>query len=280
MTFSLRPARVEDIPAIVPWTAATFEWGDYVPDSLPGWIEDEGSQVLLCVDEADAPVALAHVLMLSPSEGWLEAARVHPDHQRSGMGSALNRAGVAWAQERGARVVRLATEEENAAARRQVEALGYRTTSTWAHARLSFDPATDGFEGGRLRPAPAPDVDAAWMFWSTTDLYHRGRGLIALGWRWRKARPEDLAGAAADGRLLQSPAGWVMADPAVDGGLWVGWLATTPAEAPLLIDGLARLGTERGVGVSTMVPDLPWAGEALTRAGATPSRILVYSLAV
>lgn len=279
MTFSLRPARADDIPSIVPWTADTFDWGDYVPERLPDWIEDEDSEVMVCSDEEDIPVALAHVVMLSPSEGWLEAARVHPAHKRSRLGSTLNRAGVTWARQRGARVVRLATEEDNHPARSQVESLGYRKTSSWVFAQVGQEVDPVCSEGQRLRPAPAPDVDAAWMFWSTTELYHAGRGLIALRWQWRKARPGDLADAAAAGRLYQSPAGWLITNETGGRDMWVGWVATTREEAPVMLEGVLDLGRRRDVGeMSVVVPDVPWAGEALTRAGATTSRVLVYSL--
>ena len=140
MAFELRPARLEDVPGIVEWTTDTFDWGDYVPERISTWISDPNSQVLVAVGEADTPLAVAHVVMLSPTEGWLEAARVHPDHRRSGLGSALNHAGVDWARSLGARVVRLATEADNAAARSQVEALGYRQTSSWVYSWIEVRP--------------------------------------------------------------------------------------------------------------------------------------------
>ena len=282
MSFEVRLARPEDVTQIVSWTTDTFDWGDYVPERLPLWIEDPDSAVVVCVDDAAGPVAVAHALMLSKTEGWLEAARVHPDHKRSGMGSAMNHAGVAWVKECGAKVVRLATEETNKAAKRQVETLGYRHTSSWMYTRFDVDPSPPltRTEGG-LKAAPKSDIDAAWMFWSTSELAHRGRGLLALGWQWRNATPDDLADAAKSGTFYQSPAGWIVIDMPPNHGIRALWIATTAEEAPQMLADLIGHTRERGVSELTIkMPNLPWVTEALTRAGGDPKEVLVYSLAV
>ncbi|MCH7582015.1 MAG: GNAT family N-acetyltransferase [Acidobacteria bacterium] len=277
----MRMARPEDVEHIVPWTTDTFDWGDYVPDRLPAWIEDPSSAVVVCLDESEIPVALAHALLLSKTEAWLEAARVHPDYKRSGMGSAMNHAGVAWARERGAKVVRLATEADNEAARRQVEALDYRQTSNWVHARYEIGPGSAKPGKPGLRPAPPSDVDAAWMFWSTSNLAHDSRGLIAHGWRWRKATPGDLATAAGEGNFYQSPAGWVVADAPEEDRIRTLWLATTPEEAPWLLADLIDLASQKeATELTIMMPNIPWVAEALSRSGAESKEVVVYSLAL
>lgn len=281
MSFTVRMARPEDVKQIVPWTTDTFEWGDYVPDRLSAWIDDPNSAVVVCVDVSETPVAVVHALKLSETEGWLEAARVHPDHKRSGMGSALNHAGVAWARERGARVVRLATEADNDDARRQVEALGYRKTSSWVYARhlIGSTPANPSDPG--LAPAPRSDIDAAWMFWSTSELSHAGRGLLAHGWQWRKAMPEDLADAAGAGNFLQSPGGWVVTDEPHNDLIQTLWIATTSEEAPRLLIDLIELARQRGANeMAIKMPNIPWVMEALSRWGGDPREVVVYSLAV
>lgn len=275
--FEIREARKGDLEAIAPWTTATFEWGDYVPTRFSSWLADPGSVVLVCVDATDRPLALCHALMLSEYEGWLEAARVHPDHRRAGLGSAMNHAGVRWLGERGARVVRLAIESENPGARSQVEKLGYRAVSSWHHGRLEVDPTRRAPPGYRLRPVPPSEIDAAWVFWSGSDLAVDGRELIAQGWQWRKTRPDDLAVAASQGSLYQSPAGWVIVDNQYE-MLRCGWVATAAEDAPRLLQGLADLGVERGVEeILVMVPGSPWAVEALARAGSQPNEIIVFA---
>lgn len=275
MSPEIRPARLEDVAAITPWTTDTFEWGDYVPDRLPGWIADEQSEVMVCVDNDDQPIALAHVAMLSPTEGWLEGARVHPDHRRRGLGRALNDAGVAWAAERGARVVRLSTETDNAAARNQVETLGYRAVSNWMYAEYEVAPTYRCADQFKLRPAPGSDAEAAWLSWMAGDMARLGRELVALGWQWRTARLEDVTGS---GQLLQSPAGWASVVQPVRPWVSTTWISTTPEDLLMLIDGLLDLAAERGAKeLSLKLPELGWTTEAVIRTGGGPKGIVVYA---
>lgn len=274
----VRPARSEDIDDISAWTRDTFDWGDYVPERLPEWLADPDSYTVVCLD-GQAAVGVSNTVMLSDTEAWLEGARVHPDHRRRGIGSLMNRAGLEWAFDRGARVARLGAEEDNAAARGQVEAMGYRQTSKWAHARLNpmRNPPTDYAVG--LQPAPSADIDAAWLSWISGELSRPGREMLALNWRWRTATPADLGAAVREGAFFQSPAGWLIADQPERGWLRCGWMATTPDAAPQLIDDLLRTAREWGVEeVTVKVPWTPWMVEALVRAGDEPGALIVYAV--
>jgi len=277
MEFMVRPARRDDVDSIVTWTTNTFTWGDYVPERLPGWLEAPDSEVFVGVDGSDAPIALCHVTMLSPREGWLEGARVHPDQRRSGVGSALNHAGVAWARERGARVIRLATEASNMAARNQVKALGYREVSRWLFAELDVNPVHRAAERYRMRPAPGSDAEAAWLFWAASDLAREARELIALGWQWRTARPSDVTEGAA-GELIQSSAGWISVEQLAEDWMRASWFATTPEDILGLLDGLLDLAAERGVSeLDIKLPNLPWTAEAIRRTGGDPEQLIVHA---
>ncbi|HZD22394.1 MAG TPA: GNAT family N-acetyltransferase [Acidimicrobiia bacterium] len=275
MAYTIRAARADDIDSVTPWTTDTFAWGDYVPDRMPEWLEESDSGVLVAVDENDAPVAMVHVTMLSDTEAWIEGARVHPDHRRMGIGSELNHAGVDWARQRGGRVMRLAVEAENAPARRQVKALGYREVSSWVHTLFEIDPSYRAREMYRLRPAPGSDAEAAWLFWAASELAREGRELIANHWQWRTARPDDVT---TGGELLQSPAGWVSITSSTDDSIATRWFATTPEGLLHLFDGLLDLAAQRSVvQVDVKLPKLGWTSEAITRFGGNPSEILVYT---
>lgn len=270
-----RPARLEDVPLIAPWTADTFEWGDYVAQRLPGWVEDPDSMPMVSVDDDDRPVAVANTVLLSPTEAWLEGARVHPALKRSGLGSALNRAGTEWARGRGALVARLATEDDNTAARRQVEALGYRHTSTWCYAVI--EPRTVSVTTSPM--APTGDVEAAWLYWAGSELAHAGKELISVGWRWRKTRFDDLARAASAGELYQSQGGWALVEQPEPDWMRCGWLATAPEDAPQVIEGVVSMARSRDVTeLGLMIPRLAWIEETLSRLGADPALILIYTL--
>lgn len=279
MAIRTRTARPEDLQSIAPWTTATFDWGDYIPERFMAWLGDETGEVIVCVDDDDVPVALAHARMLSPTEGWLEGARVHPGHRRKGMGMTMNAAGVAWARERGARVVRLATEAANVAANNQVKKLGYRLGSEWVAGFLEPDVTYRSQPSDGLGQSNTSDVDAAWVDWSTSDLAASGRGLLYEGWEWRKATVEDLRLAATTGRMLQSRHGWVIQREITE-QFETNWVATNQAGLPGLLDGLidraAASGHERMV---VKLPALDWTKESLHRAGFETSGIYVYYLA-
>ncbi len=119
------------------------------------------------------------------------------------------------------------------------------------------------------------------MFWSTSNLAHDSRGLIAHGWRWRKATPGDLATAAGEGNFYQSPAGWVVADAPEEDRIRTLWLATTPEEAPWLLADLIDLASQKeATELTIMMPNIPWVAEALSRSGAESKEVVVYSLAL
>lgn len=275
---AIRPARPDDVAAIEPWTTDTFSWGDYIAERMPKWLDEPDSAVLVATDADDVAVAVAHVTLLSPREAWLEGARVHPDHRRSGVGSELNHAGVEWAANRGARVMRLAVEGDNTAARAQVEKLNYRMVSNWIYAEFEVDPTYRAADQYRLRPAPGSDAEAAWLSWAASDLALRGRELIAIGWQWRTARPEDVT---TVGELYQSPAGWVSLVQPEEDWITTRWFATTPDGLLPLLDGLLDLAASRSVvDLDVKLPNLGWTSEAIVRVGGEPSEMLVYSKAI
>lgn len=282
MSVNIRPARHEDVEQIRPWTTDTFPWGDYLPDRLPTWIDQPGSIAIVCTDEDDVPIAVSHAQMLSPTEGWLEGARVRPDHKRRGLGNAMNKYGVSWAKEQGARVVRLAIERPNIAPQRQVEKLGYRRTSRWLANMYVVDEAVRLPGQPEMKPANPADIDAAWLSWSAGDLSQAGRGLVpAYGWQWRRLTPDDLRQAAANGDLYQSPLGWAIVDRAGEYTIRVSWASMSPDNGPGMLEGLLGLAESSGVPrVLILLPKLPWVEEALIRAGGDPDEELLYTLAV
>ena len=274
----IRLARPEDVVAISPWTSDTFAWGDYVAERMPRWIDDPDSAVLVSVDDTDAPLAVAHVVLLSSHEAWIEGARVHPQHRRKGLGSKLNHAGMTWAAERGSRVIRLAIEGDNPAAQAQVEKLGYRMVSSWVYAEFEVDPTYRASDQYRLRPAPGSDAEAAWLSWAASDLALRGRELIAIEWQWRTARPDDVTGV---GELFQSPAGWVSLVQPHEDWITTQWFATTPDGLLALFDGLLDLAASRSVtDLDVKLPNVGWTSEAITRVGGKPREMLIYSKAI
>jgi len=275
---SFRSGRPDDLEAIKTFTIGTFEWGDYVSEEFLSWLDRADSLAIVASANGDRPVGLVRVRMLSPKEAWLSGVRVHPDHRRVGIASELNAHGVEWARERGADVVRLATEESNTPARRQVEKLGYRSVAVFTLAVRNFEQHGDEANGGRRPPgperfdqAPAAEAEPAFMVWSTQDLVNTAHGLYAAeGWAFRRLLSGDVAGAARARQLWTCPAGWAITEER-DGEVWVPLLVTTPDDAERAARALVDLTVEHGATrLAAMVPRVPWLEEALANQHLTP----------
>lgn len=285
----IRQAREEDSHAIAAFTQDTFVWGDYVPSEFPRWLERENTCVVVAVDESDKPIALARGSKLSEVEAWLASARVHPDHRRRGLATALNDWLMDWAAQWGARVGRLAIEEWNEAASSQVENLGFRSVSRWAFASRSAergDPQVPG-NGGRRRAsgenlAPAgAEAEAAYLAWSSGDLSADARGMYPIGWSWRMMELADAHAAAAENTLYECRSGWAIAYPWTGGGepnaLWVSWLVTAEEDAPGLLRALLDLAADTDFKiVQCLAPATGWLIEAMEAARFEVNPVAIY----
>ena len=269
MSYQIRPARAEDLDLVAQWTSDTFAWGDYIEDRFLQWLDDDQGLVLVATDN-DLPWALVRTTMLSDDEAWIHAARVHPDHRRRGLATELNDAGRRWAVERGGRVVRLAIEQWNQPARRQVEGMGYRPVSSWLSASFGSEP-------GPSTMSVTPDHGAAWIDWNRTELMAAGRGLFTFAWDWRRLRPDDLGGLAARRSLYEAGWGWAAAE-VQDDVLVCGWMSTGPEGCSELLASLASAAARHSASVLVKVPDLTWVRSALVERSATWQEVIVYTM--
>jgi len=275
---TIRSGRSEDIDVVRSFTEDTFSWGDYVGREFPSWLDRPDELAVVAADESDSPVAVARVSLLSDVEAWLSGARVRPENRRQGIGSVINEYGVEWATDKGARVIRLATEEENAAARAQVEKLGYRPVARFVLAirilEMRSPPGMgNGFNGGRRLPgperldlAPSAEADPAYLFWATGDQARVGHQLFAAeGWSFRRLKPADLVAAAKARRMWTSPSAWVVTEED-DDEMWVSLLITTIEDADRAVPALVDLAQERTARrLAVMIPRVDWLEEALQR---------------
>ncbi len=272
----VRPATAADHAAIAAFTQDTFAWGDYLPERFPSWLEASDSAVFVATDDADAAIAVARVVQLSAAEVWLEGARVHPQHRRKGLGSALNEAAQEWGRGRGAVVAGLLTDTSNEAARAQVAAIGYRQVAEWFYGHRSLepgehDPAGVGLDLAeppqQVNVAPAVDIEPAYLTWQSSELATAAHGLIPVGWSLRRMRVDDLAEAARNRTLYEAPAGWVVITERQSGS-WVPWLVTIPDDAFSFVRAVtARLSADGHRTASLFLPRVPWLEAAAERAG-------------
>jgi len=288
MEFNVRPAHESDLGPVAAFTADTFEWGDYVSDNFHSWLSDPAGLVLVAVDTSDTPIGLGRALMLSTTEAWLHAARVHPLHRRQGIGSALDRQARAWARQQGAQFARLLIEDWNRAARQQVMKLGYRPTAPWIRLdRSATTPRPDPFTNGgkrvpgdeRLAPAASAEAEPAWIAWLSSDLARVGRLLYPLGWYLRRMTLEDVTGAARRRGLWQCPSGWAIAEMH-DSELFISWVVTSDLDASRLVRSVVDKAenTDGVEHVGALVPGVTWLVEAFEKAGFESNPCTVYGL--
>ncbi|MDI3317643.1 MAG: GNAT family N-acetyltransferase [Bacillota bacterium] len=153
-----RAARPEDRAAILA-LPTRFE-GDYVPYFLDEWLAER--PVRLWVAEVEGRVAgFAHLTWTAPGEAWLHAMRIGVAHEGRGLGTAFTRWQLEQARAAGARVVRLITEEANAAVHRIMERLGVPLLARWRIAdRMPVDALLAALGPGPEEARPVPPGDA------------------------------------------------------------------------------------------------------------------------
>jgi GNAT superfamily N-acetyltransferase len=287
MDYTIRPARSEDRDAIAAFTELTFAWGDYVVDAFDRWVDDPDGLVVVAAADDGQAVAMSRCGLLTPSEAWLQGARVREDWRRRGIAGAMARALTEWATERGANVVRLAVEDWNEPARGQVERDGFGRPSGWIHASRSVGAASPlpSGNGGRrvaaleqLVRAHSTDAEPAYMAWTAGALGRKARGLLAINWTWRRMAPADLMTAAKAEALWSARSGWVLAAHRED-TLEVGWIETREEDAQDLLRALVDLAAAEGAErLLAMLPAAPWLTQAARRAGCDVSGITVYDM--
>lgn len=284
---SVRPALPSDREAIVEFTRDTFEWGDYVADEFDGWLARPDMLVVVAVDDDEQAVALAAARMLSSSEAWFHAARVHPDLRGRGIAAEVSVALRSWARDQGALVGRLLVEDWNEASIRHVEKTGRRRVASMARCTKSIgdaSPSPDG-NGGRRVPSPlrarsahAADAQSALASWSIGELGRASRGLFGIGWSFRRLTIDDLITAAKGSAFWEIGAGWALASPSSGGRFEVSWLETREEDTDDLLRSLVDLAIGSGSESLTIwIPNVDWAVKAAKRLGFEASLLHVYA---
>lgn len=284
---SVRPALPSDREAIAVFTRDTFDWGDYVADEFDGWLGRDDTLVVVAVGGDERAIAIATARMLSPSEAWFHAARVHPDHRGRGIAAEVSVSLRAWAAERGAAVGRLLVDEWNTASIRHVEKTGRRRVASMVRCGKSVgdaSPSPDGNGGRRIpprlraRPAHSAEAQPAFASWSVGELGRASRGLFATGWSFRRLTIGDLEAAARQSAFWEIGAGWALASSVPDARFEVSWLETREEDADdllrSLIDSAIGSGSES---ITVWVPNVDWAVRATKRLGFETALMHVYA---
>ncbi|NNF68684.1 MAG: GNAT family N-acetyltransferase [Acidimicrobiia bacterium] len=290
MPFLTRPATEADRAAIRDLTRHTFSWGDYVMRNWDEWMADPAGTMLVAVDTEDIAIGLTRISMLSSTEAWVQATRVHQEHRRQGMAHQLVDEAIEWARDRGATVARLVIEGWNSASIGHVERLGFRKVSDWMMAERGVGDSSPVPEGNggqrvrgaeRLRPAPGAEADPAFMSWQRSPLARAARGLFPpRGWRWRALEVDDLRESARASEFLTGRPGWAIGGVSND-TFEVRWVETSPDDAYDLARSLVDAASDHPVErLEAKLVDVDWLTQAFRRVGCKLSGLHVFERAI
>ena len=289
MDYRIRPATSDDRAAIASFTTETFEWGDYVADAFPDWLSDPSGHLVVAVDDHDVAIGMSRGTLISPTELWLQGARVREDWRRRGVAGSMGSAVIDWARQRGARVARLLVEDWNEPARRQVMQVGLRPVAAMLRGGRTVGDASPlpAGNGGRRVPAleqltraHSAEAEPAFMSWTAGPLGRAGRGLFPIGWSFRRLTTDDLVASARHEALWAARSGWAVG-ARNDETFEVSWLETGREDAVDMVRALVDLATASGAErIALWIPDVGWMSAAARRAGFELSGLTVFAGAV
>ena len=285
----MRAARHTDLDAIAAFTKGTFEWGDYVAESITDWMGDPSGVVMVATDDTDTAIAVGRCVLLTPREAWLHAARVDPGHRGRGIAGDMAVVLTDWARDQGALVARLLIDESNTSSIRHIEKTTFRRTTTVHRGSRSLggsEPRLNGNGGSRRRsPLVAREgtrVDAQMVTasWTSGEAGRALRGLIGRSWSFYRLRTKDVEAAALQGMLWEVGGSWAISRE-TDGMFEVLMVDASPSDADDIVRALVDLAVDREAETFRVwVADQPWLVTALTTAGCQVEPSRIYEMAL
>jgi GNAT superfamily N-acetyltransferase len=179
----VRSARIEDRDIVLAFCSDTWEWGDYIEHVWDDWLHDpDGRLFVVTLDKR--PVGISHMHVLSATEVWLEGLRIDPKFRRAGLASALIRAMLLEAMQRGATLVRLMVEAENTPAirffeyerMRRVGGCALYTASPLINLSKKHS-AQKAFEQGRIELATPDNLNEIINYLNASNVFPATGGL-------------------------------------------------------------------------------------------------------
>lgn len=177
------------------------------PHALPAewasWAEEPGH--LVALEEDGQVLGRVHVVVVGRDEAWVEGLWVQPSARGRGVARRLVAAAEEVARQYGAGVVRTAVPRHDYAAAAVAERAGFQRAcdAVVLLATLPDGPLDAPFDVPVARAVEA-DLPRLITMLTTSPVLAAWRGLVPLGWRFRRVVPELVRGLAKDGRVLRA----------------------------------------------------------------------------
>jgi GNAT superfamily N-acetyltransferase len=210
MDLVIRRARRSDKRDVL--AAVRTIWGgqDRIPGVFDRWVTHRTGPFFVA-ESGGRVVGMGKLTVVSRTEAWLEGGRVAPRWRQKGIATALIAHRIAYARERGFRVLRFSTGSNNMPIHRAAKRFGFRRIA--AFSRLEAASASGSV------PVRATRGQARAVLQRAGPLIQRGHG-----WEWREITTRDVRSAIARGRAFVSDgrvgAAAIVADP-YEGSLMV-----------------------------------------------------------
>ncbi len=260
--FHIRPARPSDRDAVFAMVADVWDGDDYLPYVWDDWLADD-SNPFLVGELAGAVVAVGRLTALAPGEDWFEGLRIAPAWRGHGFAHAMTARCVELARERGSRVLRYSSGDNNLPMRRVAAALGFQLVGglNWYEA-----PLLEGVPG--YLALPPERFDTLLQELAVSPLLARTAGLYAYDWRAFELTAQRLQGHLARGEIIDLPGTpeWAIVMPGDGADLWLAYVSAGPEIAGLLNEVRRRvlIGPAQ---IRAMLPHDPALAEAFASTG-------------
>lgn len=236
MDLVIRRARRSDKRDVLAAVRTIWGGNDRIPDVFDGWVTHRSGPFFVA-ESAGRVVGMGKLTVVSPSEAWLEGGRVAPRWRQKGIGTVLIAHRIAYARDRGFRVLRFSTASDNTPIHRAAKRFGFARIGVLSRHEA---PATRGSP-----PERATRTMERAVLRRVGPLVQRGHG-----WEWREITARDVRSATARGRVFVSGrdvgAAAVIGDP-YEGSLMVTAVGGRERSLIELLMGLRAEAVRRGL---------------------------------
>jgi len=188
----VRTAKKSDKEEVLKFCSNTFEWGDYIDQVWDIWSADQHGK-LYVVDHNEGsknnnnfPVAISHgIICPGKRQIWLEGIRVHPDHRRKRIATALIAKMLQFGMRQGAIEASAVVATDNIGSRLMLENNGFSVISRWVYyASTHKTVGSSRIRHTNARVASLEDLNDICNYLTDSPIYKLSGKRYVKAWRW------------------------------------------------------------------------------------------------